>query len=311
MSRNYGVVTEWLHAHFLDDPTHAQGEVEIGPHLNVHVVDKSVSKIPLSNVDRKQLLKFFETVVKKSNMGVLLFAYHEDPVHHAVTCVVDARRDGRGDSSPVPHSKTSKSLFFRRRGGSKKGSGDAISDRVVSAYFVDPNGSDDVASFPLLARAHENMRWLVRNVAKCAPSVHAQRATVRTYFLSAPRLNDGKTEDMERRDRFHDLWIEDENLGFCQPWAYALLLDLVCSPGGFERSGHFRRMQKRATRGDTGRRGRYAQLIYVRAVMTWIVRHMFDPSHPMYSSVVNAWHGPRPFDPRTATYLRPGTDFDL
>jgi hypothetical protein len=208
--------------------------------------------------------RFVERVVGKRELGLAPFGFYNAREGHATLCLVDARP-------------------MRRTKGR------------IDLYFVDPNGTDagTRADMSLYRMATRHLRERLQELYFLP---HRVQPIVRATMLNVPPLNSKKSHYMRTRDFELGLHIRDENDGFCALWTYALILDVVCAPDRALSRDHFARLHARAGGDDPDPRERdYARLQFLRALLTWMTRRMFDRRDPHYAELVRDWDGPRVF----------------
>jgi hypothetical protein len=270
MSGNQVAVSRWL---MLYARTVSNGkDILVAPDVEV-VVDHSSDSVTEISSDPSSLQEFYRRVVLDSKLGLLSFVYRRlpNPSHprewvHAIACIVDAR-----DASEQ---------------GGMEGS--------VQCYFVDPTGNEILAADADFASSHRMLRKVVRQqIADFVFSSLDVRPSVRTFVLRTPDLNDHKTLTMNEMDAQIGLHIQDHDPGFCQPWVYIILLDVICAPNSFLRKNHFQRLWDEASGNDPDPEvRRYIRLLYVRVVLSWIVVQM-RPTRQ------TGWKGRIPFSETT------------
>lgn len=145
----------------------------------------------------------------------------------------------------------------------------------LKGYIVDPNGSE----------------FVVKGHAKHFYTMFRRRLTERSldfdpfnnilslekiFILKTLDVNFNKTKDMDRIDKELGIHIEEEIGGYCQPWTYVILLDILCSGTLVLRNDHFTRLYTDAGGGfEEEEKRNYCRLIFMRATMTWIAKRMF------------------------------------
>jgi hypothetical protein len=79
---------------------------------------------------------------------------------------------------------------------------------------------------------------------------------------------------------------------------------MLCAPHAALTRNHFTRVWQQAGGSSGSEPARdFARLMFLRAVLTWLVEHMFDPRHPLYAQTRARWGGldvPLPFVPGIA-----------
>jgi hypothetical protein len=266
MSGNQIAVSRWLMSHAR---TVSDGEdIVIAPDLEIEI-DPSHGIAQQITSDMPSLQHFYKRVILESKLGLLSFVYRRLSFSsmskewvHAIPCIVDARDSSEQDGM--------------------QGS--------VQCYFVDPTGSEVIDTDPDFASSHRILRKVIRkHITEFVLSPLQLHSNVRTFLLKSPVLNDHKTETMSRMDAMNGLHIQDNDDGFCQPWAYIIMLDVICAPRSFLRKNHFKRLWEEAGgKGLDEENRRYSRLLYVRMVLSWIASQM-QP----FKNI--GWKGPVPF----------------
>lgn len=166
----------------------------------------------------------------------------------------------------------------------------------VNVYVIDPNGSDPFSKpFVKTIRSLFNF-WNEGFVRDKHVSPHH---TMHTYTLQTPNANAMYTSWNLKRDHEESLQIEDEREGMCAPWVFVYAIDVICTKHLSLTRNHFLRMYDRAGGShESASEQRYARLMYVRSVLTWIWDHIAASR----GDDGLTWLGPRPYDPATATY---------
>ena len=148
-----------------------------------------------------------------------------------------------------------------------------LKDRT-NVYFIDPNGNNSRWTKPFVSQCRTFFNhwngWLIRNGMSEYHSIH-------TYTLNTPSMNQGYTDYMEYRDKQENFRILDEWGGFCQPWTYVYLIDVMCTKQLFTTQNHFLRLYQRAGgTSNSSEERQYTRLMYLRQVLVWIWDNMTD-----------------------------------
>lgn len=258
MSTQYVVTVEWIMEHFRRKRT----DVLVAPHMTVSVVDDPMHP---SHRFNEELWKRFlrKLVLSSKRMGVAAFVYEHrrDRWAHAFVCLFE------------------------------------VTKSRVDVYFIDPNGRQSAFGRllgPAFAYLRQAVVRLIHSWVLKPARLSADYKAVRTMILDTPDMNAGKTKDMYARDaRLGLQGLKDMDGGFCQPWTYVLMLDMLCAPQAALTRNHFTRIWQQAggTSGSEAAR-EHSRLMFLRAVLTWLVEHMFDPRHALYAKTRARWGGP-------------------
>lgn len=129
--------------------------------------------------------------------------------------------------------------------------------------LLDPNGKQGYTD-----RGYVLIHKLTRSVFP--KSVHTIFKTV-----MLPTMNDVMDAELRRKDEKHGfthlrMW---EN-GFCAYWVYAYVVDICCTQKRVTEANHFQRLLDRAGGPYNTSTQRHNRLMYLRAVMTWIIDDM-------------------------------------
>ena len=236
-------------------------QVLIGPDFTVH--ERSFESVDFW-YDSSDMKSFVRTVCVKRKLGITTCGFADEHMNgHAVLCVWDG----------------------------------TISNDRLNVYFIDPSGSNEWSQrFVKHCRLHFSykiQRYLINSKSvKSSFSIH-------TYTVNTPDLNDNYTIYMESRDRQENLHeIKDSVEGFCQPWVYVFLIDVMCTKKLFLSRGHYYRMYSRSGgESKSKREQQYKRLLYLRHVMSWISDNMFNPKDSMFEKNMANWRGNIPINP--------------
>ena len=101
--------------------------------------------------------------------------------------------------------------------------------------------------------------------------------SVHTIFKNVmlPPMNDVMDAELRRKDEKHGftnlrMWEH----GFCTYWVYAYVVDICCTRKRVAEANHFQRLLDRASGPYNTSTQRHNRLMYLRAVMTWIIDDM-------------------------------------
>ena len=252
MVNNYPVVIDWLSAHMRRKKKHL-----IAPSMDVFQMQPD-GPIVTRHIDQDGWMAFTRHLVTSRTIGVAPMVWRTPRMAHSIVCFVDGRR--------------------RRR---------------VDVYFVDPNGYR--AAFKAITdHGYKSVRTAMVNTLRQS-LLRVSRGgeyAVRSWVLKTPPLNNIKTEAMRLRDEQLGFDVIDEDAGFCEPWTYALMLDMLCAPSQVLTVGHFKRLFDRAGgQSEDPLERDHTRLMYLRAVLSWIARLMFNPSDPNYKNTMQRWKG--------------------
>jgi hypothetical protein len=96
---------------------------------------------------------------------------------------------------------------------------------------------------------------------------------------------------MYKRDKMLGMQdVVDFDSGFCQPWTYVIMLDVLCAPQTALTRSHFSQLFRDAG-GTSESEEDYSRLMFIRAVLAWLAEHMFDLKDPFYKQTRASWPG--------------------
>lgn len=207
--------------------------------------------------DDQKWIKFARYAIFEKKFGVVAFVYKSNDFAHAIMSFVDARQK----------------------------------EKVV-VYFIDPNGDETALDYDIAPIFKISRTWIQLAIEKWVLKPIGVKKNISTFMLKSPNVNFSKSSFMKTLDESNNYSFIETDKGFCQPWTFALMIDVLCAQEHVLSRDHFVRLYKRAGGGYINEQSRaYSRLMFLRATMSWIAEHMFDPNDRLYKTTIENWEG--------------------
>ena len=210
----------------------------------------------------KTWVKFLKTSIFSKKLGVVPIVYKNNTIVHALLFFIDTRMK-----------------------------------KKIDVYFIDSNGGSIKHNKDLEEIYDVSKRWILGEIKRNITTPFQMNDKVSSYILKTPILNDKKSSYMRHVDKIEEFDIIDKDEGFCQPWTYVILLDILCAPSQILKKDHYVRLLEESSGAyEYEEQQDYSRLIFMRTIMFWISKNMFNPRNKLYKKIIKNWKGELVFE---------------